>query len=770
MASGVGGGTVLSGKDHYAMLEVPMSADDATIAASYRRLARLKHPDKNRTNPNATAEFQALQEAYTVLKDETKRFEYNRRILLKKGPTGGAPRARAAAARTANASASAAATMAATAAAVEMLRQKRKQTQQEHSAAASAGVFSFHVSPSWDTPTAKQKESKMPPTTPTAQTTTTPGPDKASGGIPMDSSTLETGPSYPPMPTNKPEWPKEPSKKSHALEKEIRQVRKEIRIDEKAVRRLTRETKKIAGEISSHWGTVHDLNDQVAEVTQKRSKIEEKAMEQEWFDGLFGEQPSIPAAFPMPRPVSHKTAERLKQNERTYETLQKKLAKIYESIEAAMAGSRKIVDEIQQIDDQKAKKETALQELSRQWRVNEFGVQGDIGETAGAWDGWCGWDEGEVDLDTDDKNDDEYNDDTGTAYQGNRGFGHEHASWWYSASDEDTAVHGDGSDTMYADHGSSFAFNPNVEEWAAGASSGHTSTHGLEDIFFSTQVDAKNVHAGANVTNASQSQSFGYYAPPDETHQPFPQYGQYEHYEQYGQYSTPYDKLRQKHKKTASTAAEDAYYDPSNEDESIGGGATLNGYAGKRKQAQQQTEAYADEEDEEPKTVKEEESAENESDPISTGLKADPLQNTATRSMDDNDDDDDDADDADDRGPEKKEEDKEYDDDNSNEKASFWTGQCVTDLLDLGPSAQDESSDLIDMDSVTPPMGMTLPPMLPAHIPYRRGMGSNISTLTRSAAATQAWWPGGEIAAEQNSIHGGDLREQAWRQARWNEW
>lgn len=49
--------TKMSG-NYYAILEVAPTADDAVIKTSYRRLAKLRHPDKNPNNPQATAQFQ----------------------------------------------------------------------------------------------------------------------------------------------------------------------------------------------------------------------------------------------------------------------------------------------------------------------------------------------------------------------------------------------------------------------------------------------------------------------------------------------------------------------------------------------------------------------------------------------------------------------------------------------------------------------------------------------------------------------------------------
>ncbi len=48
-------------EDYYCILEVDEFADDASIASSYRRLARLSHPDKNLERPEqATADFQRV--------------------------------------------------------------------------------------------------------------------------------------------------------------------------------------------------------------------------------------------------------------------------------------------------------------------------------------------------------------------------------------------------------------------------------------------------------------------------------------------------------------------------------------------------------------------------------------------------------------------------------------------------------------------------------------------------------------------------------------
>lgn len=48
---------------YYAVLKVAMDADKETIRASYRRLARLHHPDLD-SSPDATARMQQINEAY----------------------------------------------------------------------------------------------------------------------------------------------------------------------------------------------------------------------------------------------------------------------------------------------------------------------------------------------------------------------------------------------------------------------------------------------------------------------------------------------------------------------------------------------------------------------------------------------------------------------------------------------------------------------------------------------------------------------------------
>lgn len=64
-------------RDYYAVLGVARDANAADIKRAYRRLARKYHPDVS-TETDAENRFKEVQEAYEVLKDETKREAYDR--------------------------------------------------------------------------------------------------------------------------------------------------------------------------------------------------------------------------------------------------------------------------------------------------------------------------------------------------------------------------------------------------------------------------------------------------------------------------------------------------------------------------------------------------------------------------------------------------------------------------------------------------------------------------------------------------------------------
>jgi len=61
-------------ESYYKTLGVDKKASQQQIKASYRKLARKWHPDKNQNNiDEATKKFQEISEAYEVLGDKQKR-------------------------------------------------------------------------------------------------------------------------------------------------------------------------------------------------------------------------------------------------------------------------------------------------------------------------------------------------------------------------------------------------------------------------------------------------------------------------------------------------------------------------------------------------------------------------------------------------------------------------------------------------------------------------------------------------------------------------
>ena len=46
--------------DCYAILGISQSADSSTVKSTYKKLALVKHPDRRRGEPHATAEFQLV--------------------------------------------------------------------------------------------------------------------------------------------------------------------------------------------------------------------------------------------------------------------------------------------------------------------------------------------------------------------------------------------------------------------------------------------------------------------------------------------------------------------------------------------------------------------------------------------------------------------------------------------------------------------------------------------------------------------------------------
>jgi len=80
--------TDASDDDYYAILELDADADPVRVRRAWRKLAVRWHPD--RAGPGATATFQRISAAYTVLSDPAARAEYDRR----RGRTARSPGAR----------------------------------------------------------------------------------------------------------------------------------------------------------------------------------------------------------------------------------------------------------------------------------------------------------------------------------------------------------------------------------------------------------------------------------------------------------------------------------------------------------------------------------------------------------------------------------------------------------------------------------------------------------------------------------------------------
>jgi len=84
-------------QDYYELLGVARGADDASIKAAYRRLAKEHHPDRHNGCSDKEAQFKAINEAYDVLKDPQKRAAYDRfgKAAFQNGGAGGDPFAEA---------------------------------------------------------------------------------------------------------------------------------------------------------------------------------------------------------------------------------------------------------------------------------------------------------------------------------------------------------------------------------------------------------------------------------------------------------------------------------------------------------------------------------------------------------------------------------------------------------------------------------------------------------------------------------------------------
>jgi DnaJ-domain-containing protein 1 len=64
-------------KNYYRILGLPTDASAEDVKRAYRRLAKELHPDRHPNAPDATAKFQALNEAHAVLSDPEARARYD---------------------------------------------------------------------------------------------------------------------------------------------------------------------------------------------------------------------------------------------------------------------------------------------------------------------------------------------------------------------------------------------------------------------------------------------------------------------------------------------------------------------------------------------------------------------------------------------------------------------------------------------------------------------------------------------------------------------
>ena len=65
-------------QDLYAVLGIAKTASTDEIKKAYRTLAFKYHPDRNPGDKSAEEKFKAINAAYDVLGDETKRSQYDR--------------------------------------------------------------------------------------------------------------------------------------------------------------------------------------------------------------------------------------------------------------------------------------------------------------------------------------------------------------------------------------------------------------------------------------------------------------------------------------------------------------------------------------------------------------------------------------------------------------------------------------------------------------------------------------------------------------------
>src|SRR5215510_13062626 len=65
-------------RDPYEVLGVPRGASAAAIKSAYRKLAKKHHPDSNKNDPKASAQFAEINSANEIIGDEDKRKQFDR--------------------------------------------------------------------------------------------------------------------------------------------------------------------------------------------------------------------------------------------------------------------------------------------------------------------------------------------------------------------------------------------------------------------------------------------------------------------------------------------------------------------------------------------------------------------------------------------------------------------------------------------------------------------------------------------------------------------
>lgn len=74
--------------NYYELLGVPQDADASTIKTAFRKKAKKYHPDVNQGNAEAEKMFKDLNEAYSILSDEGKRYTYDMELKKEKEEAG----------------------------------------------------------------------------------------------------------------------------------------------------------------------------------------------------------------------------------------------------------------------------------------------------------------------------------------------------------------------------------------------------------------------------------------------------------------------------------------------------------------------------------------------------------------------------------------------------------------------------------------------------------------------------------------------------------